>query len=490
MSGSILRRILRSAWPSPPIDRLLRAAMLEDANAAAAAWREYEASADFDHLTAGEMRLIAFASRRLVTLAPDSPMRARIGGIERVNWSQSQMVVGEAGAGLRVLATASIDMMVIKGAGRLAAGGPTARGRVVNDVDAVVRPGDLERAFGLLTADGWSPAASGTALYHATRLAGAVGVNLVRGRYGNLDLHRTAFHPPYDSTADDAAIWDRSVAGTIAYVPVRVPSATDAVTIAIAHGALDAHKSSDWLVDIAVAIDSGVDWDLLQAIVDRRRLHAPAAAALGYVREQLLRPVPESVVAQLEQAAARRPVALLGALAETRPKTGRIGFFWLARAVAKQSRLLRTHRKRATGERKPVIWPSLIAGHASVPAGTNVLEAPLALADRAPGEAWRGRLDLTVSAELPPAARRVDFELNSQDRNHARLRAVVLNRGRRETLLRFNVPIELAPDDSAPVLVAVGRGFNSNVPQAMIDRYGATPFRIVRLRTRKLPAKA
>src|SRR5690606_36265207 len=180
------------------------------------AWREFEAPADFDHLTPGEMRLIAFASRRLRTLAPDSPMRARIGGIERANWSQSQMVIGEAGGGLRALAAASIDMLVIKGAGRLAAGGPTARGRVVNDVDVVVRPDDLKRAFDLLTADGWQPAESGTAVYHAGHLAGAVGINLVRGRYGNLDLHRTAFHPPYESAADDEAIWDRSSSGTIA----------------------------------------------------------------------------------------------------------------------------------------------------------------------------------------------------------------------------------------------------------------------------------
>ncbi|MEP9389177.1 nucleotidyltransferase family protein [Mesorhizobium sp. KR9-304] len=490
MRGKILALLLRSAWPRPSIDRLLRAAMLDDSNAAAAAWHEFEASADFDHLTAGEMRLIAFASRRLRALAPESPMRARIGGIERANWSQSQMVIGEAGGGLRVLAAASIDMLVIKGAGRLAAGGPTARGRVVNDVDVVVRPDDLKRAFDLLTADGWLPAESGTAVYHAGHLAGAVGINLVRGRFGNLDLHRTAFHPPYESAAEDAAIWDRSASGAIAYTPVRVPSATDAVAIAIAHGSLDAHKSSDWLVDIAVAIDSGVDWVLLQEIIERRRLHAAAATALGYARERLERPVPESVIVSLEKKAARRPVSLLAALAETRPKTDRIGFFWLARAVAKQSRLMRTYRRRFSGDRRRVVLPSLLTGGSVTASGAKVLEEPLVLPDRKPGEAWRGSLDITVSVDLPPASRRIDFELNSHGRHHARLRAIVLNRGRRERLLRFNVPVELAPDDTAPVLVAAAsRIFNANAPQALVERYAATPFRVVRLRTRRLLPK-
>jgi hypothetical protein len=130
----------------------------------------------------------------------------------------------------------------------------------------------------------------------------------------------------------------------------------------------------------------------------------------------------------------------------------------------------------------------LIAGSALPSSGAKVLEAPLVLTDRTPGETWRGNLDITVSVELPPASRQIDFEINSQSRHHARLRTVVLNRGRRERLLRFNVPIELAPEDTAPVLVAASRSFNAKVSQATIDRYGAAPFRIVRLRTRKRPS--
>ena len=161
-----------------------------------------------------------------------------------------------------------------------------------NDVDIVVRSSDMVRAFDLLTRDGWQPAGSGTVLFHRSRLAEAVGINLVRGRFGNLDLHSQPFRPPYAQAVNEAAIWSRASAYRLGYVPVRVPSATDAVAIAIAHGALDAHKSSDWLADIAAGIDSGVDWDLLEALVEDCRLHAPAAVALGYVHDRLLRPVP------------------------------------------------------------------------------------------------------------------------------------------------------------------------------------------------------
>jgi hypothetical protein len=483
MRDGFLSFVFRKAWPNQSLDRLLRAATLRDMADAATAWREFETTADFDHLTAGEMRLIGLAAKRVASLAPDSPMLARIGGIERANWSRSQLTIGAAGEGLRVLHAASIDMLAIKGAGRFASGDPAARGRMLNDVDIVVRSGGMTRAFDLLTRDGWQPAGSGTVLFHRSVLDKAVGINLVRGRFGNLDLHNSPFRPPYAPTADEAAIWSRASASKLGYVPVWVPSATDAVTIAIAHGALDAHKSSDWLADIAAGIDGGVDWELLEALVEDSHLHAPAAVALGYVRERLLRPVPAPLLARLGEAAARRPLGLLASLAETRPKAGSIGFFWIVRALAKQSRLLRSRPARS---RSPIVLPSPAFDRPELGSGPLVLEQALPLPDRQQGQSWSGTVDFTILVKLPPASRRIDFEVNSQARHLARLRAVVINRGARERLLRFRLPIELAPDDDSPVLTAAAsRSFNSDAPANMIDRYGAAPFRIVRFRSKR-----
>jgi hypothetical protein len=481
MSNRLVRSLFESAWPTPSIDRLLRAAMLADESLAAGAWQDFERSADFDHLTAGEMRLIGLAAKRLARLAPNSPMRARIGGIERANWSRSQLAIGEAGSGLRRLAAASIDMLLIKGAARSALGGPAARGRVVNDIDVVVRPAEIGRAFDLLTGDDWQPAGSGTVNYHRAQLPEAIGINLVRGQFGNLDLHRTPFHPPYSSIADDRAIWERSAAVTIAGVTAHVPSATDFAAIAIAHGSLDAHKSSDWLADVADCIDRGVDWALFESDVDRRRLQTPAAVALSYVRARLDRHVPEQMLARLERRAIRRPMALLGALAETRPKTDAIGFFWATRAIAKQSRLLRLHRSGSAGRRRVVLPWLFSGGGAGQAGGFRAFEQPLALPDRKPGEAWAGSIDLTLSVELPPAARRVDFEIVSNGKHHLRLRALVRNGGRRERLLRFKFLLSLSPGDGEPILAAAAsRRFNTGVPAELIEQYGALPFSLVR----------
>ena len=481
MRYAFLSFVQRSAWPNRSLDRLLRAVTLDD-EAAAAAWRDFEAEADFDHLTAGEMRLIGLASKRLARLAPESPMLMRIGGIERANWSRSQLAVSAAGEGLRTLVACSIEMLVIKGASRIASGDPAARGRMINDVDIVVRPDDIAHAFDLLTRDGWQPAGSGTVVFHRSRLAGAIGINLVRGRFGNLDLHRTPFHQPYEtdgdgSRADDASIWKRASGGILGYVPVLVPSATDAVAIAIAHGALDAHKSSDWLADIVAAIDNGVDWNLLEALVDGRRLHGPAAVALGYVDARLERPIPSPLLARLERTAARRPLAFLAALAETRPKTSHIGLFWIVRAFAKQRRLLRS---RPSAPHSRIVLPSPAPRNRRAGAAPSVLSQAFSVPGRRQGQPWNGTIDLTISVELPPASRRIDLEVNSPDRHFARLRAVVLNRGKREKILRFKVPLVLGPQDSSLVLAAApSRSFNDGVPQRMIDQYGPTPFRLI-----------
>jgi hypothetical protein len=487
--GNVIHSIFRQAWPSPSIDHLLRAALLANEEEAASAWRAFESSADFDHPTGGEIRLLGLVSNRLATLAPESPIRPRVRGVERQNWTRSQIVIGEAASGLRALAAAAIDILVVKGGGVAAKGGAAARWRVVNDLDIVVRPDAIEASYDLLITDGWVPSGSGTALYQRESLGDAVGINLVRSKFGNLDLHRTAFHHPYLSLADDPPIWQRSVAGQLAGVPVRVPCATDMIVIGLAHGALDAHRHSDWLADIAFVIDRGeVDWTLFESIVERRGLEGPAAGALSYVTERLQRPVPESLIARLESRALREPLALAAKLAEARPKSGRIGLAWMMRLVAKQSRLWRGRRKK--GYDFPTFRPSWLPPRGSNSASVSALQHALPLPDREPRQAWSGVLDLTVLVELPAVKRRVEFEINSKGRHVARLRARVVNRGRRMRAFRFKFPVTLREGEDSIVLTAApARVFNSDVPAKLLERYDALPFKLADLRVTGLPSR-
>ncbi len=485
MAGGMTKAILKSAWPGPSVNNLLRAIVLKDPAQAAASWQAFEAAADFDNLTWGEFRLISLAAKKIAHLAPDSPMRPRIAGIERSIWSRSQLVIGEAGTGLRKLAAQGVALLVIKGAGRAASRDPVARGRIVNDIDIVVHPGDFERAFDILVEDGWTPTGSGSVLYHRSRLRDLTGLNLVRGEFGNLDIHATPFHRPHVHAGDDEGIWQRSRPAKLGHADVRVPSPVDTMLIAIAHGSLDAHKSSDWIADLVASIDAGVDWDLLVALAERRGLSAAAAIALGYVHEKLECPVPAEVRGKLEAAALANPANLLGVVAEARPKSDRLGLFWMARAVAKQSRLIRSRRHSARTSR--VSLASLLNRPPKVQhPGDCALQQDLLLPDHDGHGGWSGTIEIDLEIELPPATRRIEFEINSATHHFVRLRGLALNRGRRRLPLRFRTRIDIPEGHSGLQIVAVpARSFNENVTETDLAKYGATPFRVLRLSVKR-----
>lgn len=480
--------ILRSGWPPATIDWLLRAAFLEDA-AAARAWRTFEAEADFDHLTAGETRLIGLVARRLALIAPDSPMLARMGGIARANWSRSQLVTSEAASGLRALAAASIPMLVIKDASRIAAGDPLARGRMVHEIDIVVVPETLSQAFDILVQDGWRPAGPGTPLYHRAHLADAAVVNLVRGRFGRLNLYRTPFEASFLSPMDESAVWERAVEGKLGGTNVRLPSAADAVAIAIAGGIAYANASSDWLFDIGACFDAGLDWKLFAATAHRRGLQAPAAVVLQYIRERLDRAAPAVILDDLRRAAVRRPFVLLATLAEMRLGSRGIGLFPAGRAVAEQMRL-RSWRRRWRLARRWRIFASRVSGMNAVPPAEPALQHDIGLHGRRPGEPWSGTVDLALLVALPAATRRVDFEVNSINRHHLRLSAFVRQANAGERLLRFRFSVSLAAEEPS-LLVAASplQTFNADAPPDLAARYAATPFRIAALRTEALSVR-
>jgi hypothetical protein len=260
-----------------------------------------------------------------------------------------------------------------------------------------------------------------------------------------------------------------------------VPSHSDAVVIALAHASFDGRKTSDWLVDIVANVDAGVDWMLLESMIDRHGLHAPAAVAFRYLDERLQRPVPSAMLHMLDAAVLRRPLATLAVLSESRPNAKGISLYRLARALTRQRRGLRIQRR--SGVRRPVVLASVLLGRHRSADGPAMLEQTLPLPDRMQHSAWSGGIDVTIAVELPPVTRRIDFEINSNIRHHLRVRALVYSRRRRRRSLRFKFAVSLLPDENDLVLVAVAsRLLTTSAVQDQIDRYGAIPFRIIRLR--------
>jgi len=277
-------------------------------------------------------------------------------------------------------------------------------------------------------------------------------------------------------------VWGRSLGGRLAQAAIRLPSVTDAVAMAIAGELSGEEEGADRLAEIAVLLGSGVDWNLLQHIADRRRMHESAAVALRYVNERLERPIPSPVIGWLEKRAIRRPLALVAASSRPWRIISAARIFGHMLAAAGQGRYF--------GSRRRVVFPSPFRNGAEFDLGAASLERDLPLPERKPATAWSGVLDLAISVDLPPVPRRLDFEVNSTCRHLVRLTALVRNKGRRRRPLRFRFPIRLAPEERRLVLVAAAcRDIGSDARQDEIERYGAMPFRLLRLRVVETPSK-
>ncbi|HEX4298230.1 MAG TPA: nucleotidyltransferase family protein [Devosia sp.] len=324
------------AWPTGGRDLLLQAAIVADPAAAAAAFHRWYATHDFDGVTFSEQRLLVSISVRLPEGILEPGERNRLLGVERALWTRAMLSFRASAPAFGDLAAAGIDSMILKGAAWSAIALSNLRGRYTDDLDILVRPADFQRAWEVLQAAGWNSRFGAT-------ITGRTGVNLHLGDFGRLDLHRFAYHQMVLSEPRREELWERSEIHRFFGHDVRIPSATNRLLMAIAHGGRDGHSHSDWLVDSAHLIRGGsVDWDLFVARSRERGLDPPAAIALGYLAGPLGVAVPAEVLQALRQSAERGPLRLMGALVEGRPYRDHSAVSRLAR------RVVRAHHRRQT----------------------------------------------------------------------------------------------------------------------------------------------
>ncbi|RWX68656.1 hypothetical protein EN780_08545 [Mesorhizobium sp. M4B.F.Ca.ET.089.01.1.1] len=466
------------SWPTGGLDQLLKAALLHDENAArdrAAAWLDDN---DIDHVSFREHRLLAAISDRFGRTLAGHAAYPRLVGLQKMLWTKSRMAMREAEPVLKAMADAGCAVMLIKGASRIAVNVSAQRGRVAHDIDILVRPQDMETAFDVLHGRDWQIATGVSPQYLRTRLASLRSMNFYKGNYGDIDLHQLAYDGSQQSAEDDLAIWRRAVPAEFSGVAVLVPSPADRIALAIAHGGLDAHTHSDWLVDCAVAIEGAdVDWDVFLDIAARRGLAVAAAVALSYLALEIGIAVPDEVLARVMEMADRRGMSRWSSVLQAKPRTDFGGLTWLSRGFAKQLRLQRKKGRLRQAE-PDVVW----RGKATT-AGKTAEAAPFVLSQGIagpPGAAREMMLDVVVRIAVPPVRRRIEMEINAADRHVARLRSMAISRAGGERTLRFRGKVKLDQTVQGLVLEArPSRQFRVWDNEQAVATYGALPFQLI-----------
>ncbi|MEQ1769116.1 MAG: nucleotidyltransferase family protein [Devosia sp.] len=302
-------------WPTGRRDMLLRAAILADLNASADAYRQWESTTDFNDVDLPMMRLLVGISRRLPEGMLEAKDRARLNGIERKLWSECIVALQTTKPALAALQSAGIDVMIFKGAVRTVLDMSDLRGRYASELDLLVRPEKFVQAWNAILAAGWK-----YVLGFNPRLDWVIGANLAKTGSGELDLHRYPYHQLIDADLKPDGLWSRAIATTFLGYPVFIPSPTDRLMMAIAHGGIGAHEQSDWLVDAALLVRSGdVDWPLFEELANERGLESVAGVALGYL-VSLDVPVPADVLGRLTRRSRFHPFRRMSAVLQARPK--------------------------------------------------------------------------------------------------------------------------------------------------------------------------
>ncbi|HEY2805824.1 MAG TPA: nucleotidyltransferase family protein [Gemmatimonadales bacterium] len=189
------------------------------------------------------------------------PLRRHVNGAT----ARNMLVDAEAAVVVKLLAKEGISVILLKGLARRAAGPllPCGDARSTTDVDVLVAPGEVDRAWQYLVDNGYRIATDARSPHHAPPLIGAGGVGV--------ELHKSLSHrmnpdEAWRRATDDARDIDWNG------IKVRIPAPTELLWHGLSH-ALQ-HDTRAWrlrfFLDAAcvLAADEPVAWEIIGQRLD------------------------------------------------------------------------------------------------------------------------------------------------------------------------------------------------------------------------------
>jgi hypothetical protein len=462
------------AWPNGGRERLLIAAAHADPRRAAQALLDWLSTTNLDDAEFAEQRLLVRAANRFPETHLKVPERARLNGIVRLLWTKSRLSLDGAAPVLKALRGAGVELLVLKGMAQTALGMQNLKGRIAHDIDILVRGSDLPVALSLLDGAGWRSTRGESGLFLKERGASFRSLNFAKPPFGDIDLHTRAYLTTSHRSEAETGLWGRSVRAKLLDIDVLVPSPTDRLVNAIAHGVLDAHRHSDWLVDSAQLVGEGnVDWPLVVRLAHDLAVAAQATLALSYLREALGCAVPEDTLDHLWEEARNSWAGYFKALLLGYPREQHSLVSSIGRRVCKMH-----HRAQVEAANAKAGPPSRPQRMWRVRPSTALPDTPPALRHRLAVARGARRCSIVVGIEAAGRARRYVFEINTGDRHLARL-GFKDRRGRGRLLLGAEIALPNDVGTDNVWIEARQSGILPALHSAEDDaKFGPRPFRV------------
>jgi hypothetical protein len=355
----------------------------------------------------------------------------------------------------------------------------------------LVRPEAAARALDVLAVNGWTANKGFSLKYLRDHLHSVRSINLWKEETGDIDLHVRPFYAVNGAEADDVGFWSRAAPANLAGIPVLIPGPEDRLALALGVNGLEGYEHSDWLVDSAMLIASDrIDWPIFEQIVASRRLIIPAAIALHYLADELGYEIPRALLERLMAESVRHPAAFWLEFLLARPRyRGASPIGSAMRDLARHIR--RRSEKRARGRGVPVRYlrARYLRRWKSDDRPPTRTECAFDIPSRRrPGE--RLGISAVVLLHVPDQRRRIELEINTEERHVCRVRYRKLAKGSGSILIGIDGALDLSDRKERLVLEArPSRHVRSLDSARHKARYSALPFHVVSLDLTLLPAE-
>lgn len=282
------------AWPRGSRALLLEAALLPSQQLAQQSFYTWLLDNDLDDISFADHRLLAAISERHGGDMRGLAELPRLKGLQRQLWTQSRIRVHAVLPMLQSLIDGGVEIMLLKGAARIALRPDAQRQRAHQDVDIIVRDAQIADAARILTNQGWQTGRGDTALAAIARAPATRAINFKKLPWGDIDLHRTAYHGGNYHHALDAALWKRAARADYFGLPVFVPEAAERLAMTLSHGAWSPETHSDWLIDAAdILSHDHIDWNYFKETVNKRKLGGQIRIGLSYLHYHIGMALPD-----------------------------------------------------------------------------------------------------------------------------------------------------------------------------------------------------
>ncbi|MEQ1949351.1 MAG: nucleotidyltransferase family protein [Bryobacteraceae bacterium] len=279
---------------------LLQACLLPG-SAATDALRRWRAENNLDSIDLASSKILALLFRRHGEQALDRDLHARAYVAYCTTWQNNQKRLLSAATLIRDLNRAGVRALLMKGAALSIRHYRDAGVRPMDDVDVLVPRESLRPAVEALERAGWQ-AEGGFNRDDVIRRSRVMHAWQFERGQEHADLH---WNPVLRCFSPEVAglFWASTEAATLFGKQILIPSPADLLFHACAHGLQWSWTPQiRWIPD-AISISSGpVDWERIAILAEKAEMSVRLHRGLRYLRNVFQAPIPESLLARLENA--------------------------------------------------------------------------------------------------------------------------------------------------------------------------------------------